>query len=88
MKSSSTVETKFKTAGISRMQTAQGIFNGLRQPHDDHSVKILTICSERKDNFDDDDVDEDEIFGAKTRRTPTYTNPQAAPTGLRTMTLT
>ena len=70
MKSSSMAETKFKTAGISRMQTAQGIFKGLRHPNDDYSVKILTICSGRKDDFKDDDVDEEEIFGAKPDRLP------------------
>ena len=81
-------ETEFKTTGISRLQTAQGIFKGLHHLNDDYSVKILTICSQRKDNFEDDDVDEEEIFGAKTRRTPTFTSPQAAPTGLRPMMLT
>ena len=65
MKSSSMAETKFKTAGISRMQTVRGIFKGLRHPNEYYSVKIPTICSGRKDDFEDDDVDEEEIFGAK-----------------------
>ena len=59
------------------MQTAKGIFKGLHHPNDDCSVKIPTICSGRKDDLEDDDVDEEEISGAKLMQDDGGDNPRA-----------